>query len=237
MKFKSLASLVAGIVLALSSQKANPAVTIGYDLCNKDKVPLTTNWYQINVPGKIGVWLDSTTEPNTKIRSIDWDIGMPNALGYTNFMKFDGSSLPNHDSSEDFFNGFTMDSGMNRIDSSLNSSGVLDDNVRGVLSADGPTNRKAYIGWYDFTPEKTATNKLFGFPSVSVYNSSGNAVTCTNFVRPRFNIIPEPGVAGNGLGALANLAVAYGLMRERFRNRSKNIVEQYEAQQKDPRYR
>ena len=203
---QGLTLIIAGV---LTSQDSRANVIMGYKICNTNNVDVGTNLV-VNTPYRVGVYLDSTPEPTVGINYADWDITLPTGGGYTNLINFTGASLPNHNSVEDFFYGFTMDSSRNRIDSTP-TSGLLDDNVRAVLTADGPTNRVSYLGWYDFTTkDRLATNRTFTVSTAHVYDTFGASKTIS-YVNPKFNIvnvIPEPSTAGllgfaGAVGAIA----------------------------------
>jgi len=193
-----LAGLVAATALAAAPREAKSNLIIGYDLFNADKTPAGTNLV-VNTPYKVGVWFNSTNQPGTKIQDLEWTLKLPSAGAYTNFMSFNGASLPNHSTSEDFFQGINMY--YENISSNPSSDGSLANNVRDVqVAADGPTNTIGFVGWYDFTPTALATNKKFAFSGITVSGpSTGQNYSVdpiADAIRPAFNIIPEPSTLG-----------------------------------------
>jgi len=182
-------------VLPTKNAKANPI--IGYTLLNTSNQPVGTNLV-VGADYRVGVWFDSTADSTISFNSVGWDLRMPNGASYTNFMFFTGATLPNHNTTEDFFYGFTMDSAYNRVDGTLDSSGVLDDNIRytDYAPAQGPSNRVGYLGFYDFSTTSVATNKRFQFsPTANAYDTSGKGYPLNmglNYSQPYFNIIDPP---------------------------------------------
>lgn len=189
---------LAGLAVAGAGREAQAGPIIGYGLYDSNQNPVSTNLV-IGTPYKVGVYLSSTNQPNTKINSVDWDLAMPSAGSYTNFMTFNGASLPNHNTSEDFFYGQLMESSsvLNGIDSTPDAAGLLDSNVRDIYgTSQGVSNNWGFVGWYNFTPTALATNKKFGFSNVHYTDTTPTTLTITSadYVRPGFNInaIPEP---------------------------------------------
>jgi hypothetical protein len=168
-------------------------------------------------PFRVGVYLDSTGEPTKGIRSVDWDVSV---RSLTNYVGLSNAQLPNHATTEDYFNGYAMDSGWNRVDGTIHL-GYADDNVRNVLLAQGPTNTTGFLGFYMFTANALATNVQIKATSVHVYDTTGASVTVRNpSSYPQdivtFSIIPEPATVG-----LIGAGLAAGLLRRRFNKSGK----------------
>jgi len=201
LKTLGLAALVAGAsLLGANKADAQAIIKIGpVDSSNN----FVTNLV-INQPTRFGVQLDLRGDPTKKINSVDWDVFFGSL---TNYVTLDGAQLPNHGTSEDYFNGFTMDSSYNRVDGTLGITSYADDNVRMALSGTGPSNRVGWVGFYECTPIALATNVRAMLANVHLYDTTGASVprTADNV---RFTIVPEPktlglvGVAGAMLGAL-----------------------------------
>jgi hypothetical protein len=158
----------------------------------------------INQPSRFGVQLDLRGDPTKKINSVDWDVFFGSL---TNYVSLNGAQLPNHNTSEDFFMGFGMDSSYNRVDSTLNATSYADDNVRMAISGTGPSNRIGFVGFYDVTPTALATNVRMRVANYHLYDTTSASVPITRS-EVYLNIvnIPEPsavGLAALGLGAFA----------------------------------
>lgn len=209
MSLKLKRTMTAGLAslacLGLNDANANLTMKVG-------PVDANDNFYTNVVKGmdfKMGVYVDGTTEPTKGISAINWDVFFGSL---TNYVTLNSAELPNHDSLQDFFKGFTMvTSGLNaeRVDGTLSATSYADDNVRDVVGLyTGPTNNTGFLGFYNCTANNLMTNKQATLMNTHAYDTTGAAVgiTPTNL---RFNVvaIPEPGTLGLlgliGAGALA----------------------------------
>jgi len=187
---------LAGLAVASGVQESKANPIIGYQFYDTNNVSVGTN-LTLNVPYKLAVTLSGTNEPTKGINHVVWDLRMPSAGSYTNFMTVTDSAIPS--GSLDFFNGYpsAQDISYNHINNLVNSAGDIVAQERDVTgTSTGPTNNWGVIGWYNFTPTALATNKKFGFNNVAVDYTSGSkgVLTSVDYARPGFNItvIPEP---------------------------------------------
>ncbi len=217
-KKSSLRALTAagliGLAGVLTSQSAKSNVIIGYTVCDTNNVDVGTNLV-VNTPYRVGVYLDSTPESTVGINNADWDILLPYGGGYTNYLAVTGASLPNHNTTEDFFYNLSMNSGLNRVDSTPNSLGQLDDNWRDVNgTTSGRTNAWGYLGWLNVTFTNTFTNKKFTLSAAHVTDTAGQSKAIT-YNNPYLNVnaIPEPTTAA--LYLMGVPAIVYAARRRR----------------------
>jgi hypothetical protein len=182
---KRLASFGLGAIIGLMPYAANA------EYVSISSVPETSQ-VQPGQVYKLRVVADSTYIPNDTIIAASWYIYVPAGITIA------GAELPslNNPSTNpnDFFYGVTMKSNMNFVDSSVDSSGQLTDNVRGCHVWDGGTkNRTGDLGWYYFAADSSLIGQTLSFNLNHVYvlNSYTNNVA-VNITDSQFTVIPEP---------------------------------------------
>jgi len=173
-------SLIVAFVLILTFVSANVIIK---------SVPVQSRWVADGTTEyRMDVYLDTTSEPLEIITGAEWEIAVPSFLTVTR------AELP---AQNDFFEGFSMAPGWNRVDSTV-SGGELTDNVRLVdLTINGfnygPSNREGILGSYWFTVNTNAplgvTN--FGLNGLYVYDGNADPLATTIEDIP-FNIISPP---------------------------------------------
>jgi hypothetical protein len=132
------------------------------------------------------IYADSREISDKKIRSAEWDIwNIPSYLSLTSATLPDGTNNSPGPSTnpEDFFYNFPMESGWNRVDTSV-SGGILSDNIRDTAPGGtvGPQNRRGELGIYNFHVDNSASIGLvtLKFGGVRFYNTIGNSYRLSN---------------------------------------------------------
>jgi hypothetical protein len=101
--------------------------------------------------------------------SAEWDLVVP-----TDYFSVNGASLPSADNPStnpnDWYYGFSMNSGWNRVDSTLTGN-ELTDNVRMTQALEGPSNREGELGVYDIHVRDDAPLGQTSFDLNGVYFS------------------------------------------------------------------
>jgi len=120
---------------------------------------------------------DSTQHPSDQIVSSAWDVVVPPFITIISAELPDNLNNPSQEPNDYFFN-YSMDSNpgdtWNRVDSSIDSSGELTENVRiTALGSGGPSNRVGELGRYRFTVNTNAPlgEASFDLNEVRYYNS------------------------------------------------------------------
>ena len=170
---------------------------------------------------KMRVVLDSTDVPSAIITSGQYHLYVPAGLAIARAELPDTHNPPQNDS--DFFFGVVMDASYNRVDSSMDGTRDLTDNVRSSEDGvSGNSNRVGDFGWYYFTVNTDAPlgQAEFGLHSVYFYDSvfneyksvDGNATSTCIPSDQSFLIseVPEPATLG-----LLGLVLPLALLRRK----------------------
>ena len=192
-----------GLASLVSPLKANMII---------ESVPQSGNWIADGTTEyRMDVYADSTGIPTETIVSAEWDVVVPSYLTVTR------AELPstNNPSTNvnDFFYNINMNSGFNRVDSTV-GSGELTDNVRISNNfVSGAVNKDGLLGSYWFTvnpvysgPSSFDLNSVYFFnPNFDEYS---NDLENVDVVNGGFNVqaVPEPSLGFIGLGAMGYLA-------------------------------
>lgn len=167
----------------------------------------------------MNVIADSREEVDKEIVSAEWEVVVPDYFIITNVTLPDGTNNTSGPSTNvnDFFYNVLMDSGYNRVDSSV-SAGELTDNIRqSGNGSDGTVNKEGLLGIYKFTVNSDAVHGTvgsFGLNDVKFarmenglpkgYVDSKNNLTYGP--NSQFTIIPEPSTIALGIAGAGALA-------------------------------
>gem|GEM_PF-2089206 len=142
---------------------------------------------------RMRVWADTTAYPNTEFISAEWYVIAPRQL-WSDYIVITRAELP---SENDFFEGWDMLSGWNRVDGTPDSNGYMKDNVRGTESTyHGPMNKQGYLGEYYFklmpgyegTANFNMINIIFLDPELNFYEDLNGLVRIEN---QDFEVVPK----------------------------------------------
>ncbi len=148
---------------------------------------------------RMNVYADSTEHPTDIIQGVEWDVVLAGGQSWANF-NIVTAYIPAPTDTEDYFYGYDMLSGWNRVDSTPDGSGELTDNVRGVdtiLHGNqyGVVNGDGFLGYYEFTitPGFSGWTNFdlnevrFTRNDYYIYNSDNGDVRIDN---QRFRVVP-----------------------------------------------
>lgn len=158
------------LLLCLSACCATGAIARGQVVIST--VPVEQVWVADGVTEyQMDVWLDSTPLPDEYIGGAQWSLFVP---AWATFVR---SDFP---ASQDFFEGYDMFPGFNRIDDTV-QDGELKDNVRitDVMQHGanyGPQDRIGKLGSYWFTVNPGATPGETAFDLNEFYTAVANGV-------------------------------------------------------------
>ncbi|GEM_PF-2318702 len=190
--------LAAGLLLlaGVAAQSANANMIFELKYFNDSGQETTNFWYNespLDTPtNTVKCYVDSTQHPTSLFNDVEWDLTM-----LSNYVNFIDSNLP---SSNDFFEGFTMMSGFNRVDNTpqyiSNGRILLGDNTRLTDNANiAPSNRYRCLGEFKWTPKRPAQNKyifdVYSQPRLRGPPASNTLYPEEDKFLP-INIIPEP---------------------------------------------